>query len=324
MLFSQSAVCTCIHLAFIGVTVGLYVTGYSILPVDFNKIPMIWNEDIASTRMRAWRERNSDGTTIPRYVLTKLRDRYYPRYTIELYYRARDGDVFTKRNLQTMQRIEHSLTNISEYQSKFCLLDENLNCTKPLSILRYFDGTYASANSALNDPNFDDIANVLFYADRSPETSELLQVFLARDALINKAFALSKYTRTIIPIGWPLTNTTDATARFEKYLIENIEPILLEIQRCHNSDTFLTFNYYSYELMQKDIHTAAMNDLKFVAGSFAFILVFIIIHTRSLWLSAVSIFGILSSFVITNVSAQTTFSYTTTPGGRLLFKFTLR
>ena len=76
------------------------------------------------------------------------------------------GNVLTKENLQHIKRVENEFLENKEFKTKFCLLKANGECYKPLSLIRFFDGTYSYASSVFNDPDFNNINAVINEAQR--------------------------------------------------------------------------------------------------------------------------------------------------------------
>ncbi len=77
-----------------------------------------------------------------------------------MYYK-RDSNILTKENLKAIQDVENKFLNNEEFSTKFCLLKPNGNCTKPMSLIRFFDGTYKYASDVFDDPEFSNIPSVL-------------------------------------------------------------------------------------------------------------------------------------------------------------------
>ena len=96
------------------------------------------------------------------------------------------GNCFTQENLRHIQRVENDFVNVDSYQEKFCLRNSEKECSKPQSILRFFDGTFAYVDSLFNDTNFDNIPAVLNAAQTYDDTKELLTLFVAKDANITQ------------------------------------------------------------------------------------------------------------------------------------------
>lgn len=160
-------------------TAILLASGYDILPIDFGGIPLDLPEDSTKLRADAWRFALEDdeispmsGGQLPRGIQYQF---------IQLIY---DGDnVFTKESLKTIKYNEEKLFNKSDYQNKLCLLIQtgrgsNRTCKPPLSILRFFDGTYSGISSAFNDPHFDNISGVLYAAKKNNLSKSLLNYHL--------------------------------------------------------------------------------------------------------------------------------------------------
>ena len=78
----------------------------------------------------------------------------------------RGTNILTKKNLQAIQDAENTFMNDQQFATKFCLLDAVGSCTKPMSLIRFFDGTYKYASPIFEDPGFDNIVGVLHEASK--------------------------------------------------------------------------------------------------------------------------------------------------------------
>ncbi len=81
--------------------------------------------------------------------------------SFQLMYYKRGSNILTKNNLRAIQEVENTFINNEEFSARFCLLKANGNCTKPMSLIRFFDGTYKYASDVFYDPEFNNIAGVL-------------------------------------------------------------------------------------------------------------------------------------------------------------------
>ncbi len=79
----------------------------------------------------------------------------------QLMYYKRASNILTKDNLKAIQEVENKFLYNEEFSSKFCLLEASGNCTKPMSLIRFFDGTYKYASHVFDDPEFNNIQGVL-------------------------------------------------------------------------------------------------------------------------------------------------------------------
>ncbi|XP_045187392.2 uncharacterized protein LOC123545146 [Mercenaria mercenaria] len=290
------------HILMILISAALVASGYDLLPVDFENLPLEINDQHWRPRDLAWTYRDDFDTYYDRTPVTGYRVKSYLRANIDLYYDAGGDNVFTKERLKKIQSIENSLVSVGEYQNNYCQFDSNLTgCQSPMSVIRYFDGTYSSIDSVFNDPNFDNIAAVLYEAYTNNATKADFQFFLGKSNEITSTRAYSSITRSVIPLGYPLqgyAEDEDYEKVMRTFSVNHMKPTLVSVRE--NCDLF-DFSYRSDMLWLEDVFTQAMKDVFCAFGSICFIFCLILIHTRSLWITGLAIFSIISCFVITNL-----------------------
>ena len=284
------------------ISVVLLAAGYDLLPVDFENLPLELNDLPWRPRDLAWRYKTSYTNYYSREGVTGYRVNSYQRSNIDLYYDGDGANVFTKSSLEKIQEIENRLTSASDY-TNYCQLNVNLTgCEKPMSILRYFDGTYSSIDPVFNDPTFSNVNGVLYEAYTNNSTRAAFQYFLGKAHEITPTTAYSGITRSVIPIGYPLSGYLNDDEGYEKairdFSAENMKPILEDIRK--NNGMF-DFAYRSELLWVEDVFNQAMKDVLCAVGSICFIFIFILIHTKSLWIAGFAILSIMTSFVTTNL-----------------------
>ena len=281
------------------------VAGYDLFPTNFDTLPMHdWN---VPWRRRDWAWKFRDDykhkynrklyqQSLPRWV----RSKEYARGNIVLYYDAGNQNIFTKQNLQKMEYIENTIISLEQY-SHYCVQNSPLQCEKPASILRLFDGTYANVSPVFYDPNYNNIPAVLYTASTNARTKKDFFIFLDKHGSIGPGFVKSSITRTIIPLGYPLNTDTDI-ARMEKtmqsFLVDSFKPLVLKLKA--DTDGF-DLVYWSYLLFKSDLAKQALRDAVLAAGSVLFIFCFIVYHTKSLWISSFAVMSIGTSFLAANM-----------------------
>ncbi|XP_064622607.1 protein dispatched homolog 1-like [Lineus longissimus] len=286
------------------VTGILFAVGYDIIPVSFQALPLNLNNDHTLLEDYAYRGKNIYTDKVTRSIAdgVPIWMRGRPGDFLLLFYEKPGGNVFTKSDLQAMQQVEDELFNIAEYQSNFCQLDLAQACVKPTSILRFFDGTYSSVDAVFDDPNFDNIAAVINAAESYNETYNLVQYHLGKTSTVSAGSVRSYITRSFLPIGFPLNADDDSDiqkdkikAFFADYMSSTLESY------ASNGVHGMNFLYYANMIFFNDIMKQALLDMALVMGSLVFIFVLISVQTGSLWITSWAVFGILSSFVTTNL-----------------------
>jgi hypothetical protein len=300
------------HVSFIAVTIGLYFGEYSIYPIDFESTPVSLMDDPSFLRNQAYKACD-DGLNIRRrYVVDYysifpnwIRGREDER--IELFFEARDGsrNMFTQANLRLLEKIEKHLFELENFQSYYCQMSAYGKCKKPESILRFFDGTYQNVDTLFYDPDFENIAQVLYMAEHYIETKEELQKYLGKDAVIAQGEAKSAITRSFLIFGYP-TQNPDGVKSTDAYIYDDFKPELDYLQKTYNE---VGFYYYNRPIYKKDTRKQAFLDFAFAGGSFLFIFTFMLYHTRSAWITFWSVFSIVTSFLVANMVYRIIFGY---------------
>ena len=225
---------------------------------------------------------------------------------IDMYFEDSDGkNVFTKKKLQKMKDIEDDLFNIGKYQDDFCMLI-NGNCIKPYSVLRFFDGSFAFVDPAFQDPDFDDIVNVLYLASYYNETKTQLDYVLAEKAEISQTKAKSHAVRGYMSVGFPLDGYDEADEKVEKQeseLSDFYDDTFTKKAEKHfkKAAAGLNFYYISPIITGNFILATVLRDIGLFLGSFTFIFLFMWFQTRSLFITFFGIMSVVNGFIITDI-----------------------
>lgn len=298
------------HLLSVLISIVLVASGYDLLPVDFENLPLELNDQPWRPRDLAWTYRNGFSGYYDRTPTAGWRVNTFHRANIDLYYDGEGSNVFTKQKLSKIQDIENELYSVSSYKNTYCQLNTaGTGCEKTTSIIRFFDGTYANISPVFNDSNFDNIPAVLYEAYTNNETKGGFRYFLGKSHSITPTKAFSTITRSLLPMGYPLQGHTDPEDYEEvikKFQIADLKPILVRTRdECSEFD----FSYRSDMLWVGDVLAQAMKDVLCAVGSICFIFVLILTHTRSLWVTGFAILSIITSFVTTNLIYRLVFDF---------------
>ena len=289
------------HVFMIIISAILVFSGYDLLPIDFENLPLEVNDEPWRPRDLAWTAREEYDGYYSRTPTANYREKNYPRADVFLYYDAQGNNAFTKASLQKIASIENELSSIPKYQSTYCQLGGSGSCQKPVSVIRFFDGSFSSISATFNDPNFDNIVAVLYEASTNAQTAGLFRFFLGKNGAVTSTSAYTDVTRSMFQLGYPLQNyknEEDYEAHIRDWMVEDVKPILVRIrEECTQFD----FSYLSQMLWLEDVFAQAMKDVLCAVGSICFIFVLILVHTRSLWVSGFAILSIITSFVTANL-----------------------
>lgn len=225
----------------------------------------------------------------------------YGRANIVLYYDTGGNEnIFTKENLKEIEIIEDKMFKMHNYTS-YCVQTSTLKCQNFTSILRYFDGTHAKIDPVFYDPDYNNIAKVLYTAKTNNQTKGDFAYFLAENHHISPTHAYAPVTRTIIPLGYPLglnQELVDMEDEMKNFLVNNFKPAVHDVKDRHSKFKII---YWSYLLFRHDIVIQIFYDLMLAVGSISFIFGFIVYHTKSMWISTFAVASILTSFLCTNM-----------------------
>ena len=185
-------------------TVGLTLSGYDVVNIEFGGLPLEVPEDSTKLRSDAWWNAKDDVSITSKKSVHLHRSVQYQ--TIAMVYETNDGNVFTKDNLKAIQKAEEEVFRDERYQDKLCQLQRlnNVTCRLPLSIVRFFDGSYRNIHPSLYDPSFENIPFILYTAQSRNISKAILNFHLGKNAFIGKNIARSQYTRSLIYTGWPI------------------------------------------------------------------------------------------------------------------------
>ena len=305
------AITLSLHILMLILTLILLLAGYDILPIDFGGLPLNLEEDSTKLRTDAWWYAPDDPKVSQ--LSGGEQNRRIEYQSIQLVYELKDGNVFTRENLLTIKANEELLFNNADFKSKLCLL-ENGMCKLPLSILRFFDGSYEKMNTAFNDTDFQNISGVLNAAKRTNFSRAILNYHLGKNAIISTTIASSPYTRSLMFIGWPYQgyNSTkdkknDQIDKIDKLITDTFGKILNE--KYKDGVGSMQFYYNNPALYGDSITKQVVLDMMLSVASFVFIFLFMWLQTGSLWLTSWAIFSIVSSFNITNLIYRVIFDY---------------
>ncbi|XP_052084245.1 uncharacterized protein LOC127721526 isoform X2 [Mytilus californianus] len=289
------------------ITGMLFGVNYDLFPTNFEQLPMELYDIPYRLRDYAYRDKHKYDNSITR----SLTDSGYPTYerglsysfsNIELFFDADGGNILTKANLQTIKYIEEYLVAADGYSTSFChTQNSSLTCKDPTSLIRYFDGSFASVSPTFNDPTFSNIPGVIYEAYTNNLTKADFEYFLPKSYSITPTTASFSITRTQIAIGCSLSGNTKCLSMRDlarSWLGNTMKP---RLETLLDDISQFDFYYISSNLLFYDVIQQAMKDMMFAIGSMFFIFCFMTFHTRSLFVSGLAVMSILTSFAGTNL-----------------------
>ncbi len=302
-------------------TAVLIVSGYDILPVDFGRVPLNLEEDDTKLRFDAWNFAKYGGAVTAKPAKAGAQyERGITYQTLEFVYEFDNGNILTKGNLLRMQETENSVMQNKIYKEKLCQLTRSRNgtaiCKQAFSILRFFDGSYANLHPNFYDPNFSNISRVLITAGSLNQTKPFLAYHLGKDVrfdVVNNRVSTS-YCRSLLYIGWPLDGYSNVQEKedeqietLDDHILTTFESSLAKMADEGVGD--MNFYYYNLALLRQATQTQVIKDMQLAILSFVFICIFMWLQTGSLWITALAIFSILSSFNIANLMYRIILDY---------------
>ena len=239
------------------ITAILLVNGYDILPIDFKDVPLQLDDDPTKLRNDAWHFASESEAVTSLTGGQQLRGVAYQ--TIQMVYEIKGGNVFSKENLKSIQKFEDETFNSSDYQNHLCQLqlgNGKRKCKKPLSILRFFDGSYKDIHKDFYDPDFKNIANILSRAKTINLSRAILNYHLGKVAVVSKNKASSSITRSLLYIGWPFkgyNNTNDRKDDQKKEIDKKIVDIFgSKLRKKYEDGVDKMDFFYDNEALNKD------------------------------------------------------------------------
>ena len=166
-----------------------------------------------------------------------------------------------------------------------------------------------SVDPVFYDMNFDNIEKVLFAASVHNSTKSLLHFMLGKDNVVTSSYVSSTLIRTLLPFGWPLPgyrSKKEMEKALVRFMSTNFKPFLEEYMRT----PVFEFLYLNNKLMMHDAAQQAKYDMILAVGSWLFVFIFIMLHTRSLWITCFVQFSIICSFLEANFIYRVVLGYT--------------
>lgn len=221
-------------------------------------------------------------------------------------YHYKDNNVLVKSNLLLMRDVESKLFNITNYQHKYCQLKDNITCIKPVSLLRFFDGTYQHVDTVFYDREFDNIGEVLYKASYYNETKALIDYHLDVHSVINLNSSTSSAVRSYMTVAYPLNGylsvndrTSSQQDKIEEFLKTDFVPVADKFFQ--NGVGPMEFFYESKTILLLYVNDNVSTDMLLANGSFCFIFLFMWLQTGSLWVTGFSVLSILTGFCTANL-----------------------
>lgn len=291
-------------------TGSLYLSGYDILPADFTQVPLNLEDDVTKLRADAWKFARQDSRVNINPTSVGIQGQRAIQYDmLELMYDAQQGNTFTKENLKLIHDVEIEIFNNSIYQQRLCQVTESGLCKLPLSIIRFFDGSYRSIHPDLFDPKFENITRILNLANSMNLTRAMLDFHLDKHAVIHSASDVpvqSRYTRSLFYIGYPLKGFHNTEDRVDKqwdeaqsFASEAFAKLL--DKKFKQGIGAMKFYYFLRALFFNAISQQVIYDLLLAGASFTFIFLFMLFQTQSLWITGWAVFSILTCFFGANL-----------------------
>lgn len=303
------------HFLVMLVTGMMVFRGYDILTLSFDQLPLQILDHTDFLRAKAWEFASSAPEILTHKSSGNVSERSETMEIITLYFEIPGGNVYTKENLKLIKETEENFLNNSDFQ-QFCQLENNSTCRASFSILRYFDGTYKDEDPIFEDPDFNNIPQVLEKANSLAKTKKEFQYFLGKNAVVNASTntAESSITRSFIYIGSPLSGYSNGSDRedeqdekskkFQEDSFQKMADALFE-----TGIGQMRFYYFSGSLMGSYITSQVMFDMLMAVGSATFIFIFMWTTTQSLWITGWAVFSIITNFLTTNLIYRVVLDY---------------
>ena len=219
-------------------------------------------------------------------------------------YERKGGNIFTAERLKAIAENDEEFFTNKEYEEDFCQLVDG-ECTKPRSVIRFFDGTYQRLDRGFNDPDYQNITHVMNLATMYPETKTLLEFVMPSVYTLNNESVVSSIVRSTFSFGFPLsgykTDDSDEEEQ-EDELAEFLNDYISDVHEIYEDRVEdMDFYYFSPTIFQEYVTNQVIMDMMWLGGSILFIFIVMWIQTRSLLITGLSTLSIVTSFFIANM-----------------------
>ena len=250
------------------------------------------------------------------------RDRIVERFDV-IFESLYNNNLFTAPTLKDMRYVEDYLFNNSQFQSTFCLTQEvllpngsfTLECRKPLSVLRLFDGTFESEGFPL-DYTFENITSTIMRARNNAKTLPIIRTCLPTFTLFSNERVFANSTLSSIFFGGPLQGYSSFgdreieqnDIRVEWY-IHNWVPQLRDWYE-YGVNNVLRVLYGTAELTEWEIQEQAYLEVVFCFVSILFVDVWMTVQLQSVLIANVTALCMLSTAFSSNLIYRFVFKQT--------------
>lgn len=269
------------------VTFLLLAVGYDIAPFVLDFIPIQIQDSVwhlrASTVLKWHTGKRKDFMDHRRYIHYGGWDPQFVKYIeVDLFYKM-DENILTRENLNKIKKIEDDIVSVKDYEYYF---------EKPISLLSFFQ-----TNATYNNEKITKILE--YYMRRGNKKEKMIIAQSLPNSFEIKPGQKNAYTNLL----------RTSLISFPKYADKVI--ILDEILKKHwqiaQRSGDYEFAYYNTKLYYDDLAAQSSKDTLFTVGSFIFIFVVLLFHTRSIPVTTAAIFGILSSVLGGNLIYRVVF-----------------
>lgn len=265
------------------ITVGLAAAGKDVVAVKFDSLPIKINND-------TWNERAMAATSARLgFKLTKVTNSKWHEYSPDWISRARidlmyryEGNILTEEPMAAIRQFEKKMNSHPEigkffhYISFFAVIPDDI---------------LVLSNSV--------VKSIINYALKNKTlAAQLPLVFPPTFKHVPRLYSESIMIRTLlIPKSWPIY----ASQAYKRFVNERLRPFLSAQGKNGTVGANVHFSYWSLLLYQYEVSSQGLRDSLFAIGSFIFILLILLLHTRSPSITAAALYGILSALLSANL-----------------------
>jgi len=238
-------------------------------------------------------------------------------FKLVLFFRAKDGNALSAKNLNRQLEIEKLVREFPGYRENFCWRDENQvvcegeqrDCALPSSLLvqlpQLFGRTtstpqgevicgYSQKTSVTEADVERAVEEIMVDGEVSPDYAAQL------GSDLSGSDRETAYIRSSFPIGLPLAGYDSIEDREEEQR-EKIDEWSKELSAAVEEATGEQFEVlvFSPSLYSARLGDLSFSDFKWIALSLAFVLLYMCIHTRSIYLGLMGILQIALAFPLT-------------------------
>lgn len=273
------------------------------MPVQFGKVPLEVVKSKEYLRQQAWRFRHQGIDDVSPLGRASDKVTMNGRSTQLFFEHPQGKNILTQEHLKTIKSAEEDFASSPQYEVFCKVISRTGECAKPKSITNFFDGTYVHVDRIFNDPDFENIPEVLGAADELMPIEFVYHLGAGSEIKPESKVYKSNITRSVFSHSLNKAGEKE----FEEFLDNHAGEKMKSMREkgLHGLD----FLYFNFHLYVRTVQGLVSSDLALSGGSFCFIVLFMWFQTRSAFVTCMAVLGIISNFFATNMVYRIVLDY---------------